>query len=66
VVGCCECGDEPSGSCTTELVGSFYRTHKKPLLTSAMRRKCVAWAKEYVKWTAVQWDSVIFSDPPRM
>jgi hypothetical protein len=19
--GCCECGDEPSGSCTTELVG---------------------------------------------
>jgi hypothetical protein len=20
VVGCCECGDEPSGSCTTELV----------------------------------------------
>jgi hypothetical protein len=20
VVGCCECGDEPSGSCATELV----------------------------------------------
>jgi hypothetical protein len=20
VAGCCECGDEPSGSCTTELV----------------------------------------------
>jgi hypothetical protein len=22
VAGCCECGDEPSGSCTTELVHS--------------------------------------------
>jgi hypothetical protein len=21
VAGCCECGDEPSGSCATELVG---------------------------------------------
>jgi hypothetical protein len=32
VAGCCECGDEPSGSCATELVGSTYfvchtRTH---------------------------------------
>jgi hypothetical protein len=24
VTGCCECGDEPSGSCATELV-SLYR-----------------------------------------
>jgi hypothetical protein len=23
VAGCCECGDEPSGSCATELVSSF-------------------------------------------
>jgi hypothetical protein len=22
VAGCCECGDEPSGSCATELVSS--------------------------------------------
>jgi hypothetical protein len=22
-VGCCECGDEPSGSGTTELVGAY-------------------------------------------
>jgi hypothetical protein len=27
-----------------------------------MRKKCPAWAKEHVKLTAVQWDSVIFSD----
>jgi hypothetical protein len=27
-----------------------------------MRIKCLAWAKEYVKWTAVHWDSVTFSD----
>jgi hypothetical protein len=24
VAGCCECGDEPSGSCATELVNSFF------------------------------------------
>jgi hypothetical protein len=24
VAGCCECGDEPSGSCATELVNTFY------------------------------------------
>jgi hypothetical protein len=24
VVGCCECGDEPSGSCATELVIFLY------------------------------------------
>jgi hypothetical protein len=23
VAGCCECGDEPSGSCATELVSGF-------------------------------------------
>jgi hypothetical protein len=28
VVGCCECGDEPSGSCATELVSyTFYVTN---------------------------------------
>jgi hypothetical protein len=25
VASCCECGDEPSGSCATELVGRNYR-----------------------------------------
>jgi hypothetical protein len=25
VAGCCECGDEPSGSCATELVSLFVR-----------------------------------------
>jgi hypothetical protein len=24
VTGCCECGDEPSGSCATELVSGNY------------------------------------------
>jgi hypothetical protein len=24
VAGCCECGDEPSGSCATELVMFFF------------------------------------------
>jgi hypothetical protein len=27
-----------------------------------MKRKCLAWAKEHVKWTTVQWDSVMFCD----
>jgi hypothetical protein len=26
VAGCCECGDEPSGSCTTELVNKTSNT----------------------------------------
>jgi hypothetical protein len=28
VAGCCECGDEPSGSCATELVSSSEGTAK--------------------------------------
>jgi hypothetical protein len=27
VAGCCECGDEPSGSCATELVSIYLQTH---------------------------------------
>jgi hypothetical protein len=27
VAGCCECGDEPSGSCATELVSYCYYYH---------------------------------------
>jgi hypothetical protein len=30
VAGCCECGDEPSGSCATELVSS--KTTKGPIV----------------------------------
>jgi hypothetical protein len=26
VAGCCECGDEPSGSCATELVRAYLIT----------------------------------------
>jgi hypothetical protein len=33
VAGCCECGDERSGSCATELVSfSFCRVQSVPLL----------------------------------
>jgi hypothetical protein len=28
VVGCCECGDEPSGSCATELFSLVSELHK--------------------------------------
>jgi hypothetical protein len=31
VAGCCECGDEPSGSCATELVR--YKTVIRPIVT---------------------------------
>jgi hypothetical protein len=30
LAGCCECGDEPSGSGTTELVVNDKNNHKKP------------------------------------
>jgi hypothetical protein len=41
------------------------RPFKKPLFTSATRGKRLVWAKVHVKWTAVQWDSVMFSDEPK-
>jgi hypothetical protein len=32
VAGCCECGDEPSGSCATELlVGHFFEDNLKDI-----------------------------------
>jgi hypothetical protein len=31
VAGCCECGDEPSGSCATELVGVRICGHRMAL-----------------------------------
>jgi hypothetical protein len=34
VAGCCECGDEPSGSCATELVILYLTT------TCHLRRLC--------------------------
>jgi hypothetical protein len=40
VAGCCECGDEPSGSCTTELVKKPHKRRRKPeLACSTIRRK---------------------------
>jgi hypothetical protein len=29
VAGCCECGDEPSGSCATELVTYMHKNDKE-------------------------------------
>jgi hypothetical protein len=37
VAGSCECGDEPSGSCTTELVSS----HKYVSMMNGLRGKMV-------------------------
>jgi hypothetical protein len=40
VVGCCECGDEPSGSCATELVSwwkeNFWTNHYQRIWTGFM------------------------------
>jgi hypothetical protein len=34
VAGCCECGDEPSGSCATELVNVIHLTPIKYIITT--------------------------------
>ena len=38
------------------------RAAKKPFLTDAMRKKCIAFCKKYRDWTSDQWKSVMFSD----
>jgi DNA-binding MarR family transcriptional regulator len=38
------------------------RPRKKPLLTPAMVRKRVNWAKKYRNWSVIDWDKVVFSD----
>jgi hypothetical protein len=38
VAGCCECGDEPSGSCATELVNAIYRDIKDQFILLSMNR----------------------------
>ena len=35
---------------------------KKPLLTAAMRKKRLDWARKYRSWTADDWSKVVFSD----
>jgi hypothetical protein len=37
VAGCCECGDEPSGSCATEFVS--YVRHKTGTVMTGIARK---------------------------
>jgi hypothetical protein len=32
VPGCCECGDEPSGSCVTELVSPYLSNEITPVV----------------------------------
>jgi hypothetical protein len=36
VAGCCECGDEPSGSCATDLVSLSLRVSSFKLLPSCL------------------------------
>lgn len=38
------------------------RAAKKPLLTSSMKKKRVAFCKKYEHWTRAQWKKVMFSD----
>jgi hypothetical protein len=42
VAGCCECGDEPSGSCATELVSFFQSAfiHSNILTGLLMTKGC--------------------------
>jgi hypothetical protein len=36
VAGCCECGDEPSGSCATELVSIAVTAHPQYLIVNCL------------------------------
>ncbi len=38
------------------------RAAKKPLLTSTMRKKRLAFARKYKNWNASQWRNVMYSD----
>jgi hypothetical protein len=48
VAGCCECGDEPSGFCATELVSLLSRNVKvkiyKTLILSVVLYGCENWS----------------------
>ena len=39
---------------------------KKPLLTVAMRKKRIAWARKYCDWSIQDWEKVIFSDETKI
>jgi hypothetical protein len=45
VAGCCECGDEPSGSCATELVSCVFAVDKTALKeqNTASLKPCALW-----------------------
>jgi hypothetical protein len=40
VAGCCECGDEPSGSCATELVNLVINISETPLGSAYLCQSC--------------------------
>jgi hypothetical protein len=44
VAGCCECGDEPSGSCATELVRWY--GHVKRMSGNRLPQKILEWEPE--------------------
>jgi hypothetical protein len=41
VAGCCEGGDEPSGSCATELVSRVGGSDRRGMLTCTGYEKCI-------------------------
>ena len=41
------------------------RPAAKPLLSAKMKAKRLAFAKKYIKWTAADWEKVMFSDESR-
>ncbi len=40
----------------------LYHAKKKPYVNMVQKRRCVMWAKAYLKWTVSKWKSVLWSD----
>jgi hypothetical protein len=51
VAGCCECGDEPSGSCATELVMNYHTCDKFRTINIAKICKRVEFLCTNTAWT---------------
>jgi hypothetical protein len=43
-----------------------YHPHKKPLLTAKTCKQHLLCAKEHANWTVDMWETVIFSDKPKL
>ena len=40
----------------------FYKSRRKPFLTSAKKRQRVVWAKFHLSWTSLHWQRVLWTD----